>query len=94
MITNAQSRSQKKCKQTTIGHTNTQREAQRTSGVLGVHIIGNRGGALASTLLLRELSLLGVGVDLLGILGVLGGNGVGNLSGLLTSSLQIAKSDR
>ena len=60
----------------------------RTSGVLGVHIIGNSGGLLSSTLLLGELLSLGVGVHLLGLLGVLVGNGVGNLGGLLTSSLK------
>jgi hypothetical protein len=56
--------------------------------VLGVDVISDGGGALTSSLLLRELLLLGVGVDLLGVSGVLGGHGVSDLGGLLSGSLR------
>ena len=66
-----------------------QSKKQRTDGVLGVDVISNDGGALSSSLLLRQLGLLGVGVNLLGVLGVLVLDGVGNLGGLLTSTLRV-----
>ena len=64
---------------------------KRTSSVLGVDVISDDGSALTSSLLLRQLGLLRVGVDLLGVLGVLGSNGVGHLGGLLTSTLQTSQ---
>lgn len=62
--------------------------------MLGVDVIGDRGCALSSTLLLSELLVLGVGVNLLGISGVLGGDTVGNLGGLLTGSLYTGTTER
>lgn len=56
--------------------------------MLGVDVISNDGSALTSSLLLRQLGLLGVGVNLLGLLSVLGLDGVSDLGGLLTSTLQ------
>lgn len=58
--------------------------------MLGVDVIGDLGSLLTSSLLLGQLLLLGVGVDLLGLHGVLVGDGVGDLAGLLTSTLRSA----
>lgn len=64
---------------------------KRTSSVLGVDVISNDSSALSSSLLLRQLGLLGVRVDLLGVLSVLVGDGVSHLGGLLTSTLQTSQ---
>jgi hypothetical protein len=50
---------------------NRRKRGPRTLGVLGEDIISNLGVLLTSTLLLRELLGLGVGVNLLSLLGVL-----------------------